>query len=102
MDRGKSYELKEWDDVEQGTTLNDTTRESQEVILGEEDLLGGKKNRGMWRKGGSSTSNSQTRSQNKDDMTITKTSEVELQISSASDRYSKRLSRNPTPRRDTP
>jgi hypothetical protein len=94
-DLGRSYELKEWDDLEQGATLNDNSRGSQEGILEEGGASSGKPLRSLWRKG------SQDGSKNVD-MTITKTSEIELQISSASDRHSKRMSRQPTPRRDTP
>ncbi|OAL06061.1 hypothetical protein IQ06DRAFT_75060 [Phaeosphaeriaceae sp. SRC1lsM3a] len=95
-DKGRSYELTAWDDVEQGTTLNDTTRGSSDG----EDSRDFRKSRGeIWRKaspsgkGATKTKEGRTRG-----LTITKTSEVELEISSA--RSSKRFSRSPFGRKD--
>lgn len=97
-DRGRSYELKEWDDLEHGTTLNDTTRGSQERILEDGDSASGKSGKSSHeiRKEGSHDS------VRKNDMTITKTSEIQLHVSPANDGSSRPIMRYPTPRRDTP
>ncbi|KAH5690820.1 hypothetical protein HBI23_013520 [Parastagonospora nodorum] len=97
-DRGRSYELKEWDDLEHGVTLNDTMRGSQERILEDGDSSSGKSGKsshGIRKKGSQDDAR-------KGDMTITKTSEVQLHVSPASDGISRPMMRYPTPRRDTP
>jgi hypothetical protein len=97
-DRGRSYELKEWDDLEHGATLNDTMRGSQEHILEDGDSSSGKSGKsshGIRKKGSQDGAR-------KGDMTITKTSEVQLHVSPASDGISRPMMRYPTPRKDTP
>jgi hypothetical protein len=92
-DRGKSYELKQWDDLDQGTTLGDTTRGSNAGSFEEErDAAGRRGIRGLKKTASSAGSSSHK----KDDMTITKTSEIELQISSASERLSRGFYGRPT------
>jgi hypothetical protein len=91
-DRGKSYELKKWDDFETGTTSYNTTQASSEGIIVEDEAAAAKGFRGIWKKIAPGESHADT------DMTITRTDEVELEISSASNRNSKRLSRAVLPR----
>jgi hypothetical protein len=87
-DKGRSYELAPWDDVEQGTTLNDTTRGSSD---GEEKGSARKSRGELWRKG--SPSGSGAKDGRPRGLTITKTSEVEL-------RSSRRFSRSPFSRKE--
>jgi hypothetical protein len=86
-DRGKSYELKKWDDFETGTTSFNTTQASGEGVLVEEEAASAKGFRGLWKKIAPGEDDLDT------DMTITRTDEVEVEHSSASNRNSKRLSR---------
>jgi hypothetical protein len=93
-DRGRSYELKEWDDLEHGTI----TRGSQERILDDGDSLSGKSGKlshEIPKKGSHDGAR-------KSDMTITKTSEIQLHVSPANEGTSRPMMRHPTPRRDTP
>ncbi|KAH7405954.1 hypothetical protein DE146DRAFT_428840 [Phaeosphaeria sp. MPI-PUGE-AT-0046c] len=93
-DKGKSYEMPAWGDVEQGTTLNDTTRGSTDS----EERRNARKSRGeIWRKG-SPSGGGATKDDRPCGLTITKTSEVELQVSST--RNSRRFSRSPFARKD--
>jgi hypothetical protein len=90
-DRGKSYELKKWDDST-GTTSYSTTQASREGMLVEDEAAAAKGFRGLWKKIAPGESHADT------DMTITRTDEVELEVSSANNRNSKRLSRAVLPR----
>jgi hypothetical protein len=90
-DRGKSYELKKWDDFETGMSSYSTTRASGEGVAQEDEAAAAKGFRNIWKK----VTPGENESNREDDMTITRTSEVELQIS---DRNSRRLSRKDPPR----
>ncbi|KAF2031315.1 hypothetical protein EK21DRAFT_63495 [Setomelanomma holmii] len=95
VDRGKSYEMKTWDNVERRPTINTASRGSEEAILKTPTEAKEKAGiRGLW---GKITAGGE-KSDKKEDMTITRTSEVELQISPASDYNSKRVSRHPPPK----
>jgi hypothetical protein len=94
-DHGKSYEMKQWNDVERGPPDNNASRGSEEGIL--ESQAEGEKRDGIRRLWEKITSRGE-KNEKKEDMTITRTSEVELQISPASDFGSKRSSRQPPPK----
>jgi hypothetical protein len=87
-DKGHSYEMKHWADVETGLMGDESERGSQEAILDDETLPKKGITR-LWDK--LRTSNS--REEIKEDMTITRTSEVELQIETASMRSSRQTRR---------
>ncbi|KAL6712563.1 hypothetical protein ACN47E_000440 [Coniothyrium glycines] len=90
VDKGKSYEMKHWDEAERRIMEDDAARGSQEAILEIHD--DGDPRQGMsrmWEK----VRKSATRIERKEDMTITRTSEVELQIESASGANARRVSR---------
>lgn len=89
-DQGKSYELKHWDDVERQIMEDDVESGSQEGILHEEDANSQKQGISrMWskmRKGGGKANMTE-------DMTITKTSEIELEIDTVSQYNSRQVTR---------
>jgi hypothetical protein len=91
-DHGKSYEMKQWDDVERAPPGNNAGRESEEAIL--ENRAEEKERNGILRLWGKITSSGEKNE--KKEMTIMRTSEVELQISPASG--SKRSSSHPPPK----
>jgi hypothetical protein len=74
-DRGKSYELKAWDDVERSRPTDNVSEEAMLETSGHAPQ--GKGLRGLW---GKVVSNEET-SRKRDDMTITRTDEVELRVS---------------------
>lgn len=82
-DRGKSYEMKHWDDLERAISIDKSERSSQDAIL---DISAqsppNRTIRGIWDK----VTSGEDRPRNKDDMTITRTDEVEV--------LSKRVSRD--------
>jgi len=93
-DRGRSYELKDWDDLENGTI----TGGSQERILDDGDSSSGKSRKSSHeipKKGSQDGAR-------KNDTTITKTSEIQLHVSPANEGTSRPMMQHPTPRRDTP
>lgn len=97
-DHGRSYEMKHWDDVERAIMADGTSRGSEEAILEVEDetatAMGLKS---FWKR----MTSGDLKAQAKEDMTITRTSEVELQIEPASGQNSKRSSRRPQARTPT-
>ncbi|KAH7078288.1 hypothetical protein FB567DRAFT_131994 [Paraphoma chrysanthemicola] len=94
-DQGKSYELKQWDDMERANTANFMSRGSEEVMLeSQEEAKSRSGMRSLWGK----LTSGKEKKEEMQDMTITRTSEVELQISPASGYNSKRSSRHPPPR----
>jgi hypothetical protein len=84
-DQSQSYEMKHWADAETGLMGDESERGSQEAILEEEAPLKKGITR-LWDR--LRTSNSV-----QEDMTITRTSEVELQIEAASRRSSRQARR---------
>jgi hypothetical protein len=87
-DKGHSYEMKHWADIETGLMEDDSERGSQEAIL--EDEASPKKGiTRIWDRLRPTNSNEDV----KEDMTITRTSEVELQIETASMRSSRQARR---------
>lgn len=91
QDRGKSYELKPWDDVEGGSKTDGKSLGSQDAILDGEGVGASKGVKGMWKK----LRTGEKKPQANDDMTITRTSEFELQVEPASTRNSMRSSYQP-------
>ena len=87
-DKGHSYEMKHWTDVERGLMVDESERGSQEAILDDEAPPKNGMTR-LWDK--LRTSNS--REEVKEDMTITRTSEVKLQIETPSRRSSRQARR---------
>jgi hypothetical protein len=84
-DKGHSYEMKHWADVETGLMGDDSERGSQEAIL-EDEAPPKKSITRLW----DILRPSNSKEEIKEDMTITRTSEVELQIETASMRSSRR------------
>lgn len=91
-DKGRSYEMKHWDDAERRIMGDDDVeRGSQEAILENEAGAQPKQNVArLWDK----IRKRESEISRKEDMTITRTSEVELQIGPASGHNSKRSSRH--------
>jgi hypothetical protein len=79
-DRGKSYELKEWDDLETGTMVHSYSRGSHDggIESGSESTTGNGLH-SLWKKAKSAEDSPEK----KDDMVIKCTSEVELHVTSA-------------------
>jgi hypothetical protein len=84
-DKGHSYEMKHWADVETGLMADDSERGSQEAIL-EDEAPRKKSITRLW----DILRQSNSKEEIKEDMTITRTSEIELQIETASMRSSRR------------
>jgi hypothetical protein len=72
-DHGRSYELKSWDDLELGTKKDEASCASEEPLTGDGEGSSARGLNGFWKKGKSS--------ENPSERTITKTSEVELRVS---------------------
>jgi hypothetical protein len=72
-DRGRSYELKAWDELELGTKKDEASCASEDALTGNGEESSGKRLNGFWKRSRSSEYTSER--------TITKTSEVELRVS---------------------
>ncbi|OAL56539.1 hypothetical protein IQ07DRAFT_554538 [Pyrenochaeta sp. DS3sAY3a] len=91
-DKGKSYEMKNWVDTEAKVFGDDIERGSHEPIIRDEGSSSNQRGISrLWSK----IRNKDSKSNMADDMTITRTSEVELQIGPASRRQSKQGDQRP-------